>query len=55
MAEGYLSEEQLRSLGDLECHTWGEVEVPETFRDLEITIGTPPVDFLQYQEGGGNI
>jgi hypothetical protein len=35
-------------LGDgeltLECHTWGAVDVPPEFRDLEVQIQTPPVN-----------
>lgn len=30
----------------LECHTWGEVDVPENFRDHEVAISTPPVNLV---------
>ena len=37
-------------LGDneltLECHTWGEFDVPEDFRERRVTIVTPPVNFV---------
>lgn len=37
-------------LGDgeltLECHTWGAVDVPPEFRDLEVKIQTPPVNYV---------
>lgn len=37
-------------LGDqeltLECHTWGAVDVPENFRDQNVLISTPPVNFV---------
>lgn len=37
-------------LGDgeltLECHTWGAVDVPADFRELEVKIQTPPVDYV---------
>lgn len=36
-------------LGDqeltLECHTWGAVDVPEDFRDMQVVVSTPPVNF----------
>jgi hypothetical protein len=25
----------------LECHTWGDIDVPDGFRDLDVHIGTP--------------
>lgn len=28
----------------LECHTWGNVDVPASFRDQEVTICTPPIN-----------
>ena len=31
----------------LECHTWGEVDVPENFRDLDVAIETPPIQFIE--------
>lgn len=37
-------------LGDhelvLECHTWGEVDVPADMREREVTISTPPVNVV---------
>jgi len=27
----------------LECHTWGEVDVPENFRERSVLISTPPI------------
>ena len=27
----------------LECHTWGEVDVPDNFRELDVSISTPPI------------
>lgn len=37
-------------LGDqeltLECHTWGAVDVPEDFRDRQVVVSTPPVNFV---------
>lgn len=37
-------------LGDneltLECHTWGEFDVPEDFRERCVTIVTPPVNYV---------
>ena len=27
----------------LECHTWGEIDVPEGFRDLNVSVNTPDV------------
>lgn len=33
-------------LGDgeltLECHTWGDVDIPESFREMSVLIKTPP-------------
>ncbi len=29
----------------LECHTWGSVDVPADFRQLDVVISTPPVNF----------
>ncbi len=29
----------------LECHTWGEIDVPEDFRDLHVEIASPPANF----------
>jgi hypothetical protein len=30
----------------LECHTWGPVDVPANFRDLNVAVSTPPVNFV---------
>ena len=30
----------------LECHTWGPVDVPADFRDREVAISTPPINFV---------
>lgn len=30
----------------LECHTWGAVEVPYNFRELDVAISTPPINFV---------
>jgi hypothetical protein len=30
----------------LECHTWGPVDVPEDFREREVVIITPSVNFV---------
>jgi hypothetical protein len=30
----------------LECHTWGAVDVPADFRDLNVVVSTPPVNFV---------
>jgi uncharacterized protein (DUF362 family) len=27
----------------LECHTWGEVDVPEDMRDRDVYISTPKI------------
>jgi hypothetical protein len=27
----------------LECHTWGEIDVPDHFREESVTISAPPV------------
>ena len=34
----------------LECHTWGVVDVPGDFRDLEVRISTPPVNFVDLRD-----
>ena len=37
-------------LGDgeltLECHTWGEIDVPNNFRDMAVQVKTPPDNFI---------
>jgi hypothetical protein len=37
-------------LGDneltLECHTWGELDVPVDFRERQVRIITPPVNYV---------
>jgi len=30
----------------LECHTWGAVDVPPDFREREVVVSTPPVNFV---------
>ena len=30
----------------LECHTWGAVDVPANFRELNVAVTTPPVNFV---------
>jgi hypothetical protein len=30
----------------LECHTWGAIDVPEDFRDQQVVVSTPPVNFV---------
>ncbi|HTU68313.1 MAG TPA: hypothetical protein VMF52_20390 [Steroidobacteraceae bacterium] len=30
----------------LECHTWGSVDVSENFRDLDVAVSTPRVNFV---------
>jgi len=30
----------------LECHTWGPVDVPEDFREREVVISAPPVNYV---------
>jgi hypothetical protein len=30
----------------LECHTWGAVDVPANFRELDVSVSTPPVNFV---------
>ena len=34
----------------LECHTWGAVDVPPDFRDREVAIQTPPVNYVDLRE-----
>lgn len=29
-----------------ECHTWGNIDVPKDFRDRDVVIGTPPINFI---------
>lgn len=40
-------------LGDgeltLECHTWGAVDVPPEFREMNVEIQTPPVDYVDFR------
>ena len=30
----------------LECHTWGAVDVPENFRELDVKIKSPPTNYV---------
>lgn len=30
----------------LECHTWGAVDVPANFRELNVAVSAPPVNFV---------
>jgi len=30
----------------LECHTWGAVDVPGDFRELNVSVSTPPTNFV---------
>jgi len=30
----------------LECHTWGAVDVPANFRELDVAVSTAPVNFV---------
>jgi hypothetical protein len=32
----------------LECHTWGEVDVPENFRELDVSVSTPPINVVDH-------
>lgn len=38
----YLGDKELT----LECHTWGAVDVPEDFREMEVDVHTPPVNYV---------
>jgi hypothetical protein len=38
----YLGDNELT----LECHTWGAVDVPSNFRELDVKIQTPPINFV---------
>ena len=42
-------------LGDgeltLECHTWGELNVPADFRQREVTVQTRPVNVVDLRDG----
>ena len=33
----------------LECHTWGPVDVPENFRDLDVEVISPPRGFVDHR------
>ena len=30
----------------LECHTWGEVDVPPDFREMDVLVKTPPDNYV---------
>jgi hypothetical protein len=38
----YLGDNELT----LECHTWGAVDVPSDFRDHDVQVQTPPVNYV---------
>jgi hypothetical protein len=36
----------------LECHTWGAIDVPENFRDMAVSISTPPSNVVDARSAG---
>lgn len=42
----YLGDRELT----LECHTWGAVDVPQDFRDMDVDVQTPPVNYVELRD-----
>lgn len=39
---------------ELECHTWGEIEVPSDFRSRQVVVSTPPIPMMVSKDGAND-